>query len=113
MLQVEQVISEIHNWILAISEQYQNILQISIQKQVITADKKILIVNFENNNYIAQLTIDNDIDMKPYRFCEFRILDVNQDIYQKDVYYYSDNENSTIYEILQYLNNGILFMIEN
>ena len=112
MLQIEQVISEAYNWVLKISEQYQDILKINIRKHVITADKKILIVDFENHNYIAQLTIGNNVCMKPYRFCEFRILDVNQDSYQEDVYCYWDNVNSNIGEILEGFNNGlkILFL---
>ncbi|MDE6706844.1 MAG: hypothetical protein K2K06_02260 [Oscillospiraceae bacterium] len=111
MLQIEQVISEAYNWILKISEQYQDILKINIQKYVITADKKILMVDFENHNYIAQLIINNDIDMKPYKFCEFRILDVNQDIYQEDAYCYWDNVNSNIEEILEGLNNGLKILL--
>ncbi|MDE6004086.1 MAG: hypothetical protein K2G88_01715 [Oscillospiraceae bacterium] len=110
MLQVEQVISEVYNWILTISEQYQDILKINIIKNIITKSNKILIVNFENHNYIAQLIIDNDTGMKPYRFCEFRVLDINQDINQEDAYCYWDNQDSNMHEILQKLNNGISFM---
>lgn len=106
MLQVEQVISEVSDWLSNISEQYHDSLKINITK----ANTKVLLVDFENDNYLAQLVVE-DIGFHPYRFCSFSVLDVNQDSYQKDAYCYYDNENSNMHEILEHLTNGVLFMI--
>ena len=50
-------------------------------------------------------------DFRPYRYVELYVLDIKKDVTQSPAFFYYDNENDSISDIIDNLNDGIKFML--
>ncbi len=79
----------------------------NIEIEIITNTELNYFTIFWKNKYVAQIIIGNP-DFSPYRFICFEIIEIDS---EEIIYYWYDNEYSTIQEIIENINNSIDYFI--
>ncbi len=98
----QTVLQECRKWFYSVSSQYNELLKISIEKD----DSSCFIGNIDSNRYISQIVI-SESGYKPYRYVEFLIYDLEKDANQSPAFWYGDQDNSSVEEIIENLNKGL------
>ncbi len=84
---------------------------LDVPAQVLTDRADALRVLFETENAMAEL-IAGDGAYTPYRFVSFTVLNMQQDLNVSPVFFYYDNEDSTMDDILCGLKQGLCYLEE-
>jgi len=102
----QTILQECRKWFYNVFSQYDELLKISIEKD----DSSCLIGNIDSNRYISQIIV-SESDFKPYRYVEFTIYDLDKDVNQSPVFWYGDQENSSVVDIIDNLNKGLRIVL--
>ena len=82
------------------------LLKTSIEKD----DSSCFIGNIDSNRYISQIVI-SESDFKPYRYVEFTIYDLDKDANQSPAFWYGDQDNSSVEDIIDNLYKGLRLVL--
>ncbi len=102
----QTILQECRKWFYNVSSQYDEVLKISIEKD----DSSCLIGDIDSNRYISQITV-SESGFKPYRYVEFMIYDLDKDANQSPVFWYGDQDNSSVEDIIDNLNKGLRIVL--
>lgn len=105
-MKLYEVTDAIKMWIRTVQEMYRS----EINVEFLTERKDYLRYIIESANYLAELVVEPE-GFHPHRFVWFEALDKRKDSLQKP-YVYFDEKNSSIENIIENLNKGISYMIE-
>lgn len=105
-MKLYEVTDAIKIWIKTVQEMYRS----EINVEFLTERKDYLRYIIESANYLAELVVEPE-GFHPHRFVWFEALDKRKDSLQKP-YVYFDEKNSSIENIIENLNKGISYMIE-
>lgn len=105
-MKLYEVTDAIKIWIRTVQEMYRS----EINVEFLTEHKDHLRYIIESANYLAELVVEPE-GFHPHRFVWFEALDKRKDSLQKP-YIYFDEKNSSIENIIENLNKGISYMIE-
>lgn len=105
-MKLYEVTDAIKMWIRTVQEMYRS----EINVEFLTEHKDYLRYIIESTNYLAELIVEPE-GFHPHRFVLFEALDKRKDSLQKP-YFYLDEKNSSIENIIENLNKGISYMIE-
>lgn len=103
----QTVLQECRKWFYSVSSQYDELLKTSIEKD----DSSCFIGNIDSNRYISQIVI-SESDFRPYRYVEFTIYDLDKDANQSPAFWYGDQDNSSVEEIIDNLNKGLGLVLQ-
>ena len=102
----QTVLQECRKWFNSVSSQYDELLEISIEKD----DSSCFIGNIDSNRYISQIIV-SESGFKPYRYVEFTIYDLDKDVNQSPAFWYGDQDNSSVEDIIDNLNKGLSLVL--
>ncbi len=102
----QTILQECRKWFYNVSSQYDEVLKISIEKD----DSSCLIGDIDSNRYISQIIVAES-GFKPYRYVEFTIYDLDKDVNQSPVFWYGDQDNSSVVDIIDNLNKGLRIVL--
>ena len=102
----QTVLQECRKWFYSVSSQYDELLKTSIEKD----DSSCFIGNIDSNRYISQIVI-SEWDYKPYRYVEFTIFDLEKDANQSPAFWYGDQDNCSVEDIIDNLNKGLRLVL--
>lgn len=105
-MKLYEVIDTIQIWIKTVQEMYCDEINIEFCAE----RKDCLRYILESANYLAELVVEPE-GFHPYRFVSFLALDKRKDTLQKPYFYY-DEEDSSMENILENLNIGISYIME-
>lgn len=105
-MKLYEVTDAIKMWIRTVQEMYRS----EINVEFLTERKDYLRYIIESANYLAELVVEPE-GFHPHRFVWFEALDKRKDSLQKP-YVYFDEKDSSIENIIENLNKGISYMIE-
>lgn len=105
-MKLYEVTDAIKMWIRTVQEMYRS----EINVEFLTERKDYLRYIIESANYLAELVVEPE-GFHPHRFVWFEALDKRKDSLQKP-YFYFDEKNSSIENIIENLSKGISYMIE-
>lgn len=101
----DEAIQSVRQWLYDISKKYDTI-KVEFQKD----ESDVIIADIDTERYIAQISI-SEPDFRPYRFVEFLVLDVREDVMQPPAFVYRDTDEDSISDIIENLNKGIDFIV--
>ncbi len=104
-MELYEIIDIIQVWIRTVQEMYCD--EISIE--FLIEDKDYLRYIIESTNYLAELTVEPE-GFHPHHFVLFEALDKRETPLQEP-YFYFDEKDSPVEDILENLNKGILYII--
>ena len=102
----QTVLQECRKWFNSVSSQYDELLEISIEKY----DSSCFIGNIDSHRYISQIIV-SESGFKPYRYVEFTIYDLDKDVNQSPAFWYGDQDNSSVEDIIDNLNKGLSLVL--
>lgn len=102
----DNVLQAVKNWL---SKEIK-IQNDKITVEIISDTADCLLVNIDTERYIGYLNVSMP-DFRPYRYVELYVLDTKKDVTQSPAFFYYDNENDSISDIIDSLNDGIKFML--
>lgn len=104
----EEKIIEIKREVLNIIEsKKKKIISNNIEIEIVTDLELKYFTIFWKNNYLAHIIIGNP-DFAPYKFICFEIIEIKS---EKIVYYWYDNEETTLQEIIENLDKALDYFI--
>ncbi|MBS5144610.1 MAG: hypothetical protein KHY89_03720 [Butyricicoccus pullicaecorum] len=101
-----EVIDTIQMWIRTVQEKYRNEIDI----EFLMERENYLRYIIESTNYLAELVIEPE-GFHPHRYVWFEALDKRKDLPQEPYFYFDEKDNS-IENIIENLNKGISYIIE-
>ena len=105
-MKLYEVVDSIQMWIRTVQERYRG----EINVEFLMEHEDYLRYIIESTNYLAELVVEPE-GFHPHRFVSFEALDKRKDS-QQNPYFYFDEEDSSVENILENLTKGILYMIE-
>lgn len=102
----QTVLQECRKWFNSVSSQYDELLKISIEKD----DSSCFIGNIDSDRYISQIIV-SESDFRPYRYVEFTIYDLDNDANQSPAFWFGDQDNSSVEDIIDNLNKGLSLVL--
>ncbi len=102
----QTVLQECRKWFNSVSSQYDELLEISIEKD----DSSCFIGNIDSDRYISQIIV-SESDFRPYRYVEFTIYDLDNDANQSPAFGFGDQDNSSVEDIIDNLNKGLSLVL--
>lgn len=105
-MELHEIICRIQKWIETINEKYNEEINI----EILIEQEDYLRYIIETTNYLAELVVEPE-GFHPHKFVWFQILDKRKDASQEP-YIYLDEENSSAKSILENLNQGLSYMLE-
>ena len=106
-MELYEVTGSIQMWIRAVRELYRG----GINVEFLMEQEDYLRYIIESTNYLAELTVEPE-GFHPHRFVLFEALDKRKGPLQKP-YFYFDEKDSYMENILENLNKGISYMMES
>lgn len=101
-----EVIDTIQMWIRTVQEMYSN----EIDVEFLIEHEDCLRYVIESANYLAELVVEPE-GFHPHRYVSFEALDKRKDLPQEP-YFYFDEKDSSVENIIENLNKGISHIIE-
>ena len=101
-----EVIDAIQMWIRTVQEMYSN--EIDVEFLIVHEDYLRYII--ESTNYLAELVVEPE-GFHPHRYVSFEALDKRKGLSQEP-YFYFDDKDSSVENIIENLNKGISYIIE-
>lgn len=101
-----EVIDSIQRWIRTVQEMYRGEINI----EFLTEREDYLRYIIESTNYLAELVVEPE-GFHPHRYVWFMALDKRKDSLQEP-YFYLDEKDSSVENMIENLNKGILYIIE-
>ena len=106
MLEFEQLVDVIMNWIRSVRDNNKEKLMIEFIKE----ESLLLRYDIESKNYLAEIIVEPE-GFHPHRYVWFQALDKNKDASQKPLFY-MDEHDSSLNDILNNLNKLINLIIK-
>ena len=101
-----EVIDTIQMWIRTVQEMYHG----EIDVEFLVEHEDYLRYIIESTNYLAELVVEPE-GFHPHRYVSFVALDKRKDLLQEPYFYY-DEKDSSVENILENLNKGISNVVE-
>ena len=105
-MKLYEVIDTIPIWIRTVQEMYCD----KIDVEFLVEREDYLRYIIESTNYLAEIVVEPE-GFHPYRYVLFEALDKRKDLSQES-YFYFDEKDSSLENILENLNKGISYIIE-
>ncbi|MGN0436995.1 MAG: hypothetical protein ACI4F4_00610 [Lachnospiraceae bacterium] len=103
----EEILKKCKEWFYSIQTLYSE----TIVTDIVVDDSKSFIANIDSPLYLSQIVVSQP-ECRPYNFVEFTILDIRQDVSQVPVFWYGDEEGTSVHEIIDNLNKGLKLILE-
>ncbi len=104
----QTILQACREWFYNVSSQYDKTLKISIEKD----DSLCFIGNIDSDLYLSQIIV-SEFDFRPYRYVEYTILDLAKDANQTPFFWYGDQDDSTVEDIIDNLNKGLGLLLND
>ncbi len=105
-MKLYEVIDTIQMWIRTVREMYHG----EIDVEFLVEHEDYLRYIIESTNYLAELVVEPE-GFHPHRYVSFVALDKRKDLLQEPYFYY-DEKDSSVENILENLNKGISNVVE-
>ncbi len=105
-MKLYEVIDTIQMWIRTVQEMYHG----EIDVEFLVEHEDYLRYIIESTNYLAELVVEPE-GFHPHRYVSFVALDKRNDLLQEPYFYY-DEKDSSVENILENLNKGISNVVE-
>ena len=105
VVKLYQVIDAIQMWIRTVQEMYRDKMDV----EFLVEHKDYLRYIIESTNYLAELVVEPE-GFHPHHYVSFEALDKRKDLPQEP-YFYFDEKDSSVENILENLNKGISYII--
>ncbi len=105
-MKLYEVIDTIQMWIRTVQEMYHG----EIDVEFLVEHEDYLRYIIESANYLAELVVEPE-GFHPHRYVSFVALDKRKDLLQEPYFYY-DEKDSSVENILENLNKGISNVVE-
>ncbi|MCI8351879.1 MAG: hypothetical protein HFJ86_12070 [Oscillospiraceae bacterium] len=105
-MKLYEVIDTIQMWIRTVQEMYHG----EIDVEFLVEHEDYLRYIIESANYLAELVVEPE-GFHPHRYVSFVALDKRKDLLQEPYFYY-DEKDSSVENILENLNKGISHVVE-
>lgn len=105
-MELYEVIDTIQMWIRTVQEMYHG----EIDVEFLVEHEDYLRYIIESANYLAELVVEPE-GFHPHRYVSFVALDKRKDLLQEPYFYY-DEKDSSVENILENLNKGISHVVE-
>ena len=105
-MKLYEVIDTIQMWIRTVQEMYHG----EIDVEFLVEHEDYLRYIIESTNYLAELVVEPE-GFHPHRYVSFVALDKRKDLLQEPYFYY-DEKDSSVENILENLNKGISNVVE-
>lgn len=105
-MKLYEVIDTIQMWIRTVQEMYHD----EIDVEFLVEHEDYLRYIIESANYLAELVVEPE-GFHPHRYVSFVALDIRKDLLQEPYFYY-DEKDSSVENILENLNKGISHVVE-
>ena len=105
-MELYEVTGSIQMWIRAVRELYRG----GINVEFLMEHEDYLRYIIESTNYLAELVVEPE-GFHPHRYVSFVALDKRKDLLQEPYFYY-DEKDSSVENILENLNKGISNVVE-
>lgn len=106
VMKLYEVIDTIQIWIRTVQEMYRD----KIDVEFLVEREDYLRYIIESTNYLAEIVIEPE-GFHPHRYVSFEALDKRKDLPQESYFYY-DEKDSSLENILENFNKGISYIIE-
>lgn len=105
-MKLYEVIDTIQMWIRTVQKMYHG----EIDVEFLVEHEDYLRYIIESTNYLAELVVEPE-GFHPHRYVSFVALDKRKDLLQEPYFYY-DEKDSSVENILENLNKGISNVVE-
>ena len=105
-MKLYEVIDTIQMWIRTVQEMYHG----EIDVEFLVEHEDYLRYIIESTNYLAEIVVEPE-GFHPHRYVSFVALDKRKDLLQEPYFYY-DEKDSSVENILENLNKGISNVVE-
>lgn len=106
-MKLSEVINKIKPWIRTIQVKHNEELKI----EFLVEREDFLRYILESNNFLAEIIVEPK-GFHPHRFVSFTALDKAKAPMLQEGYYYYDDEDSSLRNIFENLNNAILYILK-
>ncbi len=105
-MNLHEVIETIKTWLKIVREKYRG----QIDVEFLTECEDYLRCCIESRYYLAELVVEPE-GFHPHRFVSFEALDKRKS-HEQEPYFYYDDEDSSMEDILENLDKGMLYIVE-